>query len=88
MSNHAGGYMLNRVLTLLEERRFFADLEPDEICEFLSEIAKIGYNYDCNSGEILEGIGERLGICYCCMKPAESFEYGVCSSCLQEDLSG
>ena len=80
--------MLNRVLTLLEGKRFFADLEPDEICEFLNEIVKIADDYDCNSGEILEGIGERLGICYYCMKPAESYEYGVCSSCLQEDPSG
>ncbi len=81
MSNHSGSYMLHDVLTLLEKRGFFADLEPEGIREFLKEIVKIGHHHDCNQGEILEGIGERMGVCYCCMEPAESFEHGLCPSC-------
>jgi hypothetical protein len=74
--------MLNKVLTLIDKRGFFADLTPEEAQNFLREIVKIGKKYDCNQGEILENIGERMGICYCCMKPAESFEHGLCPSCI------
>ena len=37
--------------------------------------------YDCNSGEILDEIGERLGICSCCAKASTELVNGFCRSC-------
>jgi len=81
MSNHSGSYILNDVLRLLENRGFFEKLTPEEIEAFFLEIVKIGNNCDCNQGEILEEIGERMGICYSFLRVSESLEYGLCSSC-------
>lgn len=81
MSNHSGSYMLNEVLVLLEKKGFFAKLEPQVVHAFLSEMVGIGWNYDCNQSEILMNIGERLGVCYYCMRPAQSFEDGLCPAC-------
>ena len=81
MSNHCGSYMLNEVLLLLEKKHFFEKLTVEEKHEFLMDIIKIGYKNDCNTGEILENIGARLGLCYYCLKPSDSFEDGLCPNC-------
>lgn len=80
MSNHSGSYMLRDVLALLEKRGFFANQEPEAIQQFLNEVLKIGDGHDCNHGEILDGIGERIGVCYGCVKLAE-LDHGLCQSC-------
>ena len=81
MSNHNGSYMLNEVLELLEEKHFFEKLTVEEKHDFILQIIKIGDENDCNPGEILEDIGERLGICYYCLEISDSFENGLCPSC-------
>jgi len=41
-----------------------------------------------NSGEILEDIGERLGICYYCLRPADVLNDGICKECQDESPHG
>jgi len=48
------------------------------------EIIKMSHQYDCNPGEILENIGERLGICYFCLTPADEFHDGICKKCHEQ----
>ena len=38
--------------------------------------------YDWNASEILDEIGNRYGICYCCFKEIELGEHGVCKVCI------
>jgi len=84
MSNHSGGYMLNDVLLLLEEYEFFKHLNKTKLLEFIKKIISIGSDEDCNNGEILDEIGPKLGICYCCLEPAEEFEDDLCKKCFSE----
>jgi hypothetical protein len=63
MSNHAGSYLLNQVLHLLEERGVFRQMGQEAARRLVLDIEKLSRRYDCNSGEILDGIGGRLGIC-------------------------
>ncbi|MEE4359370.1 MAG: hypothetical protein V2I97_23060 [Desulfococcaceae bacterium] len=81
MSNHGGSYMLNAVLELLEENDIFKMIGKDKTLELIKGIIKISHREDCNTGEILEDIGERLGICYYCLNYAENLEYGLCPEC-------
>ena len=60
MSNHDGSYMLNEILKLLEEDGVFGKLGKEEAQEIVLKILKIGEHHDCNNGEILEDIGEKL----------------------------
>ena len=62
MANHAGAHMLNDVLCLLEEESFFATLGPEKTEKFIRRVADLGFYQDCQSYEILNGIGPRLGI--------------------------
>ena len=85
MSNHSGSYMLNDVLKVLERESVFEFLSKVKTQAIIHEITEIArYQADCNPGEILEGIGERLSICYCCQKSAEEFREGLCRSCFGE----
>lgn len=81
MSNHDGSYMLNEVLVVLEKYDFFKLLSKEKTLKFIEKIVDIGSGSDCNTGEILEEIGEKLNICYCCLKYAEEFSNGLCSKC-------
>lgn len=64
MSNHDGGYLLNSVLELLDEREVFDWLGKDKTQQLVLEIVNLACNHhDCNSGEILEGLGQAIGIC-------------------------
>ena len=81
MSNHSGSYMLNSLLVMLERKSFFSKIGPARAAEFVSEILDLAFSYDGNSGEVLDGIGERLGICYQCCRRSDELEYGVCASC-------
>ena len=82
MSNHSGSYQLNAVLILLDAYGFFDKLDKTEILSFIKSIDCIGEEYDCNSGEILEGIGKKLGICYYCMEFADQIDdSGICTNC-------
>ncbi|HLK56052.1 MAG TPA: hypothetical protein VKU00_05795 [Chthonomonadaceae bacterium] len=78
MSNHSGSYMLNEVLLLMEQRGVFTLLELPRTQELVLEMIRISKSYDCNQGEILDEIGERLGICYYCLSPSTDLDNGVC----------
>ena len=84
MSNHSGSYMLNEVLLLLEDHGFFETLNSNDMVKFIHKVVAIGYDYDCNNGEILDAIGERIGICYSCLEHAKEFKDGVCLKCSSE----
>ena len=82
MSNHSGNYMLNNVLTILQDDHdFFSKIGKEEAYLFVKKIIKVGNRYDCNSGEILEDIGLKLGVCYGCIKQADLNEDGYCGDC-------
>ncbi len=72
--------MLNAVLKQLDEKSVFALLE-EETQTLVQKIIKISYAYDCNPGEILEDMAERVGICSYCLERADEFHDGVCPRC-------
>jgi len=84
MSNHGGSYMLNAVLELLDENDIFKMVGKEKTLELIKDIIQIAHRQDCNDGEILDDIGERLGICYWCMNYSEDFEDGICRKCQDE----
>ena len=81
MANHAGAHMLNDVLCLLEEESFFATLGPEKTEKFIRRVADLGFDQDCQSYEILNGIGPRLGICIMCSCRGDDLHNGVCPDC-------
>lgn len=81
MSNHSGSYMLNSVLFAAKEAGIFKLLGKEKSREFALELVSIGNMDDCNPGEILEEIGEELGICYCCSRKSDELENGLCKKC-------
>lgn len=83
MSNHSGSYMLNDVLYIAKEIGIFEAIGEEKSRKFALElINKIGREYDCNDGEILESIGNELGICYCCLEETYELDYsGLCKNC-------
>lgn len=87
MSNHSGSYMLNEVLQLLEKEAVFDFWGKAKTQEVALKIVQIGYDYGCGSGEILEEIGDRIGLCYCCCKRADKMHDGLCKTCYGEGVS-
>lgn len=79
--------MLNEVLFMLEEQSVFKLLGKEKTQTLVTDIIKMSHQYDCNPGEILDDIGESVGICYYCEKPAEDFHDGICKSCREKDFS-
>lgn len=85
MSNHQGSYMLNSILRMLDRYAVFEAIGPEKTQEIVLEMLKVyPYNYDCNTSEILEGLGERFGVCYNCRGPATEFRDGICVACDDE----
>ena len=62
MSNHSGSYMLNSLLAMLERESYFSRVSPEKTTEFVSHVLGLAMDQDGNPGEVLDGIGERLGI--------------------------
>ncbi len=85
MSNHDGSYLLNEVLRLFEERGLFPTQATPAIQQILSDVVRLADEYDCNSHEILSGLGERFHVCESCTNPCEALEDGRCQSCNTED---
>ena len=81
MSNHSGSHMLNSLLTMIERESFFSDIGPERAMELISHVLGLAMEHDGNLGEVLNGIGERLGICYQCRQQRDELHHGVCSSC-------
>jgi hypothetical protein len=84
MSNHTGSHMLNNVLKMLERYGVFEFLGEARTDALVMEIVRLGGYYDCNDGEMLHEIGERLGVCYACLNKAQDFKEGVCHTCREE----
>ncbi len=92
MSNHSGSYLLNDVLKLMDKFGIFDQLGREKTQQFAVQILRLGRQYDCNNGEILVDIGERVGVCFYCGDPAEQFViegYGreslaICQTCYEE----
>ena len=90
MSNHSGSYMLNSILFLLKnEYSFFKKINKEEQIKFISKIIKIGDDYDCNHGEIMEDLAKDLEFCYLCNESTQDFkqDYDICEKC-QNEYSG
>ena len=82
MSNHAGSYLLNEVIEILDEAKVFDLLGQERSQELILKILHHALrDYDCNAGEILEGYEARFGICHYCKSPAEEIQHGLCSAC-------
>lgn len=81
MSNHTGSYMFNEVLKAAAEAKIFERLGREDTKVFLKIIFTVGSDYDCNPGEILDDIGENLGVCYCCQKFDVPLKEGLCDEC-------
>ena len=81
MSNHSGGYMLNSVLEIAYNMGILECIGKESSREFVLKLVNMGIRHDCNTGEILEEIGEKLEICYSCLKETDDFEDGLCKEC-------
>ena len=81
MSDHSASYLLNEVLRLLEQRGIFELLGKRQTQELVLEILRLSERYDCNPGEILDEIGQRLGICSYCLTPQPDLIDGKCGAC-------
>jgi hypothetical protein len=74
--------MLNEVLCTAKEMGIFIAIGKEKTQEFALKLIEIGKDYDCNDGEILEDIGEELGICYCCLNKSDDISCsGLCKKC-------
>jgi hypothetical protein len=63
MSNHQGSYMLNEILQIPELQSMFKAIGKEKTQSFIIALLEIAYSYDCNSGEILDGIAEQVNVC-------------------------
>jgi hypothetical protein len=77
--------MLNEILRLLDQHLLFQSLEGERKAEIIREVVQVACReYDCNAGEILQGLGQRFGICYYCLQPADDLKNDMCSRCRNE----
>jgi hypothetical protein len=81
MANHLGGDILNDVLRLLDARGFFREQQKSGTRTFLQEVLRIAQEADCSPGDVIEGIGPRLGICPHCQRPSFNPSVGDCTKC-------
>lgn len=82
MSNHSGSYMLNSVLETANDMGILKKIGKKKTQEFILEVLDIARHYDCNPGEILEGIGQECGVCSCCSSASDDIdEEGLCPKC-------
>jgi len=84
MSNHNGSYILHDTLYLLKNMDIFKEIGIKKTREFTLELIKLGRRYDGNPGEILQDIGEDIGICYYCLHESNDMKYGLCKECRKE----
>lgn len=73
--------MLNDVLEIAKDMGIFEVIGKEKTREFVLKIVKLGSRQDCNNGEILAGVGDELGICYCCLNDTSDIEAGLCKQC-------
>lgn len=86
MSNHSASYLLNSVFKKLDNHGVFEQLGREKTQHLVVEILRDADRIDCNPGEILEDLEERLGVCSSCRKPADDFVDGLCPECQERYL--
>ena len=83
-------YMLFGLLFLLEEYNFFKKAGQKNTYLFVKNLLEHEYNsvYDNRilDDQDLGQIGQKLGVCYCCLQPAQQFEDSFCKKCSQDVL--
>lgn len=85
MSDHRNSKLLNKVLTRIEAGSFFKDIGRDRTLHFVRESLRLARYHDGNPGEVLAGVGQRLGICYYCWNYGRDLKYGICEGCRKAD---
>ena len=79
-------YLLNDVLRIMIEANLFNNISDENKELFFTRLLNIIEENHCNKKEVLEDIGQEIGICYCCFKVKKVFEYGKCIDCsIQEN---
>ena len=81
MSNHWGSHMLNEALEALERNGVFEQVGREKTRQVVADYLRIGAMNDGNAYEVLENIGERLGICFGCAQYRSDMVDGLCSEC-------
>lgn len=69
---------------MLEKESVFEYLGREKTQKMVMDIISLSFEHDCNPGEILEDIGERVGVCYYCHSSADEFCEGVCKTCYEK----
>jgi len=82
MSNHSGSYMLNEIISVLNREQVFEFWGKERTQRIMLEmLSRATSEYDCNPGEVLEGHGTTLGLCYDCKLPADNVVDDLCQKC-------
>ncbi len=76
--------MLNDILQLLEKRGVFSQIGLEASQQLTLGIVQLARKYDCNAGEILDEIGERLSLCIWCLSAKQDLNEGICSDCRKQ----
>ena len=85
MSNHTGGYLLNYALHRFVEKGLVERLGKRKVQAIVLDVIKFATRqYDCNEDEILDELGEKLGLCYYCLQPVTELKDNVCLRCRKE----
>lgn len=85
MSDHTGSYMLNDILKLMDDEQVFNLLGKEETQKFIRKMLQISCrSYDCNAGEILDGLTDRFELCYSCQAATGDLSDGLCRACRGE----
>ena len=88
MSNHFNSFLLNDVLIRLEADSLFANIGEERTLSFVRRALALSRHHDGNPGEVLAGVGQRLGICYYCWDRGEDLRQGICQNCRSVDAIG
>ena len=88
MSDHFNSYLMNDVMIRLEAQSFFADIGEERTLSFVRKALALSRYHDGNPGEVLAGVGQRLGICYYCWDRGHDLRQGICSDCRVADAIG
>lgn len=82
MSNHSSSYLLNYLIEVLKEEKVFDTMEKSKAQRIILNIVNYACdNYDCNSGEILDGHTNFFKICYSCLTVTDNIRKGLCLAC-------
>lgn len=84
MSNHAGSYMLNEAITILNRHRVFAGIDKTARRTLMREIVAMADRYDCNQGEVLAEVAAEFYLCSYCLADTDNPADELCPTCRAE----